>query len=62
MVPQDEIAAENGDGCNDDRDVNTDHLVASQPTASLRGRYPGALAFNIAAFILPALYGTLAKL
>ena len=63
MVPQNEIAAETGDGRDDVRDVNTDRLATWQPTAArLRARYPGALAFNIAAFILPALYGTLAKL
>lgn len=32
------------------------------PLSTMHSRYPGALLFNVAAFLLPALYGTLSKM
>ncbi|KAK3991548.1 hypothetical protein QBC44DRAFT_323258 [Cladorrhinum sp. PSN332] len=65
MVAQDEITAENGH--NSDRSDHRDHpdvntVTPHTPKSKLRDRYAGALLFNAAAFILPALYGTLVKL
>lgn len=41
---------------------NTMDSSSSTAKQALRARYAGALLFNVAAFFLPALYGTLAKL
>ncbi|KAK0701454.1 hypothetical protein B0T21DRAFT_388253 [Apiosordaria backusii] len=54
MVAQDERALPS----DDDRHVSND----PQPHHDLRSHYTGALIFNTASFILPALYNTLSKL
>lgn len=46
---------------NRDESIDEDEDVSDRPLCS-RTRYSGALLFNIAAFILPALYSTLSKL
>ncbi|KAK4223376.1 putative multidrug efflux pump [Podospora fimiseda] len=53
MVAQEEIAYP---------DDHPDVTVVTPSNPKLRDRYAGALLFNVAAFVLPALYGTLVKL
>ena len=62
MVAQDEddAAGECEPQLQPSHETNSDTNSRSKQT--LRAKYPGALLFNIAAFFLPALYGTLSKL
>jgi Na+-driven multidrug efflux pump len=70
MLPKNDTLAEQASAipASDTPDINNDEDIVHERVpigARLkwsRDRYFGALAFNIAAFILPALYGTLSKL
>ncbi|KAI1199761.1 hypothetical protein F5X97DRAFT_295335 [Nemania serpens] len=67
MLPKDDTTAENpfaiDVSASADRDENIQQVSVSGPSARWRrDRYLGSLVFNVAAFILPALYGTLSKL
>ncbi|KAK3697493.1 hypothetical protein LTR37_017439 [Vermiconidia calcicola] len=57
MVPKDDTTV-------DAATVDHEHTGEAVPKAKLwsRSRYTGSLLFNVSAFILPALYGTLSKL
>lgn len=57
MLPQEEEVAM--DSRSPQHSGDTDH---DTPKQTLRANYPGALLFNVAAFTLPALVGTLSKL
>ena len=54
MLPQEEEAAAGAGPPQHPNNTNND-----TPKRALRAHYPGALPFNIAAFTLPALAGTL---
>ncbi|KAF2008468.1 hypothetical protein BU24DRAFT_445489 [Aaosphaeria arxii CBS 175.79] len=67
MVPKDDThvdatSAIAGDTCGDDQDSGQVHDGSLEQSLWRRDRYFGALVFNLAAFILPALYSTLSKL
>ncbi|KAI0111263.1 hypothetical protein GGR51DRAFT_71589 [Nemania sp. FL0031] len=67
MLPKDdtviEYASPVGTSDSPNHDDNTRQESTSEPTSRWRrDRYFGSLVFNIAAFILPALYSTLSKL
>ncbi|KAI8631712.1 hypothetical protein F5Y19DRAFT_463388 [Xylariaceae sp. FL1651] len=67
MLPKDDSAVEGafaaGTSATPDHDATSDATVMpDQESRWHRDRYFGALIFNVAAFILPALYGTLSKL
>ncbi|KAK7429839.1 hypothetical protein QQZ08_003684, partial [Neonectria magnoliae] len=53
-----EAGGPDGDGRGDDGHIDP----AARRSLWHRNQYYGSLLFNIAAFILPALYGTLSKL
>lgn len=67
MLPKDDTVIESasaaGTGTKPSHgDTVDDTTTAEQKLRWHRDRYFGSLAFNLAAFILPALYGTLSKL
>ena len=64
MLPKDDTIDDIGPvATRPSRDGNDDHLRPKHPFWSWhRNHFGGALLFNVTAFILPASYGTLAKL
>jgi Na+-driven multidrug efflux pump len=66
MLPKDDSEVEGHNPAHldgDEVDVHSPRVETKQgQLGRLRQRYPGALAFNVASFMLPALYSTLSKL